>query len=48
MFEDVLAFHERATLWVDAGVPVPVSISIVVEGWPLLVKLRVPEAAPDI
>jgi hypothetical protein len=46
MFEDVLAFHERATLWVDAGVPVPVSISVVVEGWPLLVKLRVAEAAP--
>jgi hypothetical protein len=32
MFDDVLASHERFTVCVGAGVPVPVSASVVVEG----------------
>jgi hypothetical protein len=32
MFEDVLAVHDRFTAWVGAGVPVPVSVSVVVAG----------------
>jgi hypothetical protein len=31
MFGDVLAFHDRLTVWTGAGVPVPVSASVVVE-----------------
>jgi hypothetical protein len=32
MFDDVLAFHDKLTLRTGAGVPVPVSASVVVEG----------------
>src|SRR5208283_5066778 len=47
MFGDVLASHDKLTVWVGAGVPVPVSASVVVEGWALLVKVSVAFAAPD-
>jgi hypothetical protein len=43
----VLAFHERLTLWVGAGVPDPVTDAVVVEGWALLLKVRVPLAVPE-
>jgi hypothetical protein len=43
----VLAFHERLTLWVGAGVPEPVNDAVVLEGCALLVKVRVPVAVPD-
>ena len=46
IFDDVLAFHDRLTECVGAGVPVPVSVSVVVEGWALLVNVRVAAAAP--
>jgi hypothetical protein len=39
MFEEVLALQDKFTVCVGAGVPAPVSASVVVAGWPLLVKL---------
>jgi hypothetical protein len=42
----VLAVHDKLTLCVAAGVPVPVTASVVLEGCALLVKVRVPLAAP--
>jgi hypothetical protein len=45
MFEEVLAFQDKFTVCVGAGVPVPVRDSVVVAGWPLLVKLS--EALAD-
>src|SRR5208337_1309176 len=45
MFGDVLASHDKLTVWVGADVPVPVSASVVVEGWTLLVKVSVALAA---
>jgi hypothetical protein len=44
MFGEVLAFHDSAT----ECAPVPVSASVVVEGWALLVKVRVAPAAPEV
>jgi hypothetical protein len=46
MLGEVLAFHDRLTLWVGAGVPVPVDKSVVVEGCALLVNVRVALSAP--
>jgi hypothetical protein len=43
---DVLAFHDKFTLWDGAAVPVPVAVFVVVDGWPLLVKVKVAESAP--
>ena len=48
MFEDVLAFHDRFTVWVGAAKPVPVSDSVVVEDWALLVKVSVALTAPVV
>jgi hypothetical protein len=48
MSGDVLASHDKLTVWVGAGVPVPVSASVVVEGWALLVKVSVALAAPVV
>ena len=48
MFCEVLAFHDSATECVGAGVPVPVSVSVVVEGCALLVKVRVALTAPEV
>jgi len=42
----VLAFHDKLTVCVGAAAPVPVSVSDVVEGWALLVKVSVAVAAP--
>jgi hypothetical protein len=44
----VLAFHDSATECVGAAVPVPVSVSLVVEGCALLVNVRVALAAPEV
>jgi siroheme synthase len=44
----VLAFQDRFTVCVGAGVPVPVSASIVVEGWALLVNVSEAIAAPEV
>ena len=44
--DDVLAFHDKLTLWTGAAVPVPFAVSVVVEGWALLVKVKVAESAP--
>jgi hypothetical protein len=44
----VLAFHERFTVCVGAGVPVPVKVSTVVEDWALLVKVSVALTAPVV
>ena len=46
MFGEELAFQDRLTEWVDAVVPVPVADSVVVEGWALLVKVRIALSAP--
>jgi hypothetical protein len=46
MFGDELEFQDRLTEWVDAAVPVPVADSVVVEGWALLVKVRIALSAP--
>lgn len=46
MLDDVLAVHDRLTLWVGAAVAVPVAVSVVVEGWALLVNVRVALSAP--
>lgn len=48
MFGDVLASQDKLTEYVDAEMPVPVSDSAVVEGCALLVKVRVPLAAPEV
>jgi hypothetical protein len=45
MFEEVLALQDKFTVCGGAGVPVPVRDSVVVAGWPLLVKLS--EALAD-
>ena len=42
----MLAFHDKFTKCVGAGVPVPVSVSMMVEGWALLVKVSEALAAP--
>ena len=44
----VLAFHDKATVCVGAGVPVPVRFSVVVVGCALLVKVSVALAAPVV
>jgi hypothetical protein len=48
MFCDVLAFHDSATECVEAAVPVPVSISVVVEGCALLANVSVAVADPAV
>jgi hypothetical protein len=40
MLGEVLAFHDKATVWLEAAVPVPVADSVVVEGCALLAKVR--------
>jgi hypothetical protein len=46
MFGEVLALHDKLTVWVGAGLPVPVAESVVLEGWALLVKVRVAPSVP--
>jgi hypothetical protein len=46
MFDDVLAFHDSATECVAAAAPVPVSDSVVDDGWALLVNVSVAPAEP--
>jgi hypothetical protein len=46
MFCELLGFHESPTECVEAWTPVPVSVSLVVEGCALLVKVSVADAAP--
>ena|SRR5215475_2139102 len=48
MLADVLAFHDRATEWVDAAIPVPVSVAIVFGVWALLVKVSAAVCAPVV
>ena len=48
MFEEVLAFQDKFTVCVGAGVPVPVRDSVVVAGCPLLVRLSEALADPAI
>src|SRR5271165_2817568 len=48
MFDDVLALHDRFTECVGAGVPVPVSVSIVVDGLALLVNVSEALAEPVV
>lgn len=48
IFDDVLAFHDRLTVWVCGAVPVPVTVACVVEGEALLVKVNVALAAPAL
>jgi len=44
--DDELAFHDKSTLWTGAAVPVPLAVSVVVEGWALLVNVRVAASTP--
>jgi len=46
MLSESLALQESATECVEGDVPVPVSVSVVVEGWALLVNVSVALAAP--
>jgi len=46
MPEEVLASQESATECVGAAIPAPLKASVVVEGWALLVKVRVLDAEP--
>lgn len=46
MFPEVLAVQDRLTECVGAAVPLPVTVSVVVEGCALLVKVRVALALP--
>src|ERR1700728_2024613 len=48
MLDDVLASHDRLTVWVGAAVPVPVSASDDVVGEALLVTVSVALAAPVV
>jgi len=48
MFDEVLAFHDRFTVWVGAGVPVPVRASAEVVGCALLVNVSEAAAAPAV
>jgi hypothetical protein len=48
MPDDVLPFHDRFTVWVGAGVPDPVSPSVVLDGCPLLVTVKLAVAVPDV
>jgi len=48
MPDEVLAFQDKSTLWLEAAVPVPVRLSVVVEGCALLVTVSVALAAPAI
>jgi len=48
MFSESLALQERATECVETDVPVPVSVSVVVEGCALLVNVSVALAAPAV
>jgi hypothetical protein len=47
MFAEVLGAHDKLTEWVGAAVPLPVSDSVVEEGWALLVKVNVATADPE-
>lgn len=46
MFCELLAFHDKLTVCVGAAVPFPVAVSVVVDGWALLVNVSVAVAAP--
>lgn len=48
MSVEVLAVHDRLTVWVAAAVPVPVAVPCVVVGDALLVKVSVALAAPVV
>lgn len=48
MFGELLAFHDKLTVCVGAAVPVPVADPVVVEGWALLVNVRIALSAPVI
>src|SRR3954447_12041677 len=48
MPDDVLPFHDRFTVWVGAAVPDPVSPSVVLDGCPLLVTVKLAFAVPDV
>jgi len=48
MFDEVLAFHDRFTVCVGAGVPVPVRAPVVVVGCAVLVKVSEALAAPAV
>jgi len=44
--DEVLAFHDKLTECVGAVLPVPVAVSVVVDGWALLTNVSVALAAP--
>ncbi len=48
IFGEVLAFHDKLTVCVGAGAPAPVTVPVVVEGWALLVNVRIPLSVPVI
>ena len=48
MPDDVLPFHDRFTVCVGAAVPDPVSPSVVLDGCPLLVTVKLALAVPDV
>ena len=48
MPDDVLPVHDRFTVCVGAGVPDPVSPSVVLDGCPLLATVKLAFAVPDV
>lgn len=46
IFEELLAFQDRLTVWEGGVTPVPVAASVMADGWALLVKVRVALAEP--
>ena len=47
MSGEELALHDKLTVCVGAGVPVPVRVSVAVDDWALLVNVSAPLAAPS-
>lgn len=48
MLDEVLAAHDRLTLYVGAAAPVAVTDSVIAACWALVVKVRVAVAAPVV
>jgi hypothetical protein len=48
MPDDVLAFQDRLTVWLEAEAPEPVSTWLTEEGWALLATVNDAVAVPDV
>ena len=48
MPDDVLPFQDRFTVWLGAGVPDPVKLSVALDGCPLLATVKLAFAVPEV